>query len=94
MRIEPVGVAPSNVYIPEIEPSREKLGAVDITPILPKSDKPATLWDIVSPAKSPFADLFNILDNIVFYPEESMIYKKIMAKILFHIQKPYQIFQI
>jgi predicted transglutaminase-like cysteine proteinase len=65
MRIEPVGVAPPYLYIPEIESSREKLKAVDITPILPKSDKPSTLWDIVSPAKSPFADLFNILSNIV-----------------------------
>lgn len=65
MRIEPIGVATSYIYIPEIEPSRENLRAVDITLILPKSDRPATLWDIVSPAKSPFDDLFNILNNIV-----------------------------
>ena len=65
MRIETVGVATSYLYIPDIEPIRGDLRAADITPILPKSDKPSTLWDIVSPAKSPFDDLFNILNNIV-----------------------------
>jgi len=65
MRVEPIGLAPPNPYIPEISSRSKRLGAVDITPLLPETQKPATLWDIIAPDQSPFADLFSVLDNIV-----------------------------
>jgi predicted transglutaminase-like cysteine proteinase len=65
MRIEPIGVSPPKVYIPRIRPGTKKLGVVDITPLLPKPDMPSKLWDFLSPVASPFADLFDTLENIV-----------------------------
>jgi predicted transglutaminase-like cysteine proteinase len=64
MRIEPIGELPYAIYVPDVKPRPKQLAVVDIAPLLPQSEKPATIWDGVSPAASPFEDLFKLLDNI------------------------------
>jgi len=61
MLVEPVNNFSTNIQMPIMK----KLNVIDITPLLPKAPKAPTLWDSVFPKNDPFADLFNILNNIV-----------------------------
>ncbi len=65
MRIEPIGGLPYNIYVSKVKPRHKQLDVVDIAPLLPQSEKPASIWNSISPVASPFEDLFNLLDNIV-----------------------------
>jgi len=65
MRIESIGELPFNIYVPDVKMRPKQLAVVDIAPLLPQNQKPATLWDNISPVASPFEHLFNILDNII-----------------------------
>ena len=61
MQITPTVAEAINQHITGVQP--KKLDAIDITPLFPKK-KPATIWDSISPGKSPFGDLFSLLNNV------------------------------